>query len=217
MANEERMEAFWARSAEIRGWGHCLICGVDEVGRGALAGPVAAGAVVLRGTLGLDEIDDSKRLTASQRRRLAPLIRRRAVAAHVGYASAREIDLLGVARATRLAMLRAIRGLAVAPDHLVLDAFALPGVDLLQLATAHADGLYEEVAAASIVAKVERDVLMERIAALYPAYGWEANRGYGVQAHLRAIARFGLTPWHRASFCGQIRPQVVGDAHVRQK
>lgn len=217
MRTDGRLEMFRAHSAEIRRWGHCLICGVDEVGRGALAGPVAAGAVVLRDTLDIGEIDDSKRLTAQQRRRLAPLIRARAVAAHVGYASAREIDRLGIARATRLAMLRAIEGLAVAPDHLVLDAFALPAAGVPQIATAHADSLYEEVAAASIVAKVERDALMERISAMHPAYGWAENRGYGARAHLQAIARLGLTPWHRRSFCGQFLQEAAGDAGVGQK
>lgn len=204
MTDDTRQELFARRSAEIRDWGHRVICGLDEVGRGALAGPVAAGAVALSGPLLIDGIDDSKRLTARERRRLAPLIHRQALAAHVGYAAAREIDRLGIVPATRLAMLRALQGLGIVPDHLVLDAFVLPEADIPQLATVRADRLYQEVAAASIIAKVERDALMQRISTAYPDYGWAENKGYGSRAHLRAIGRFGLTSWHRKSFCREL-------------
>ncbi len=204
MRPEERLALQTARSAELRAWGYHLLCGVDEVGRGALAGPVAAGAVVLREPLDILGVDDSKRLTPLQRRRLAPRIRARAVAVAVGYAAPREIDRIGIVRATQRAMRRALGRLGVRPDHLLVDAFALPDSDLPQIAIAKGDRLYAEIAAASIVAKVERDALMQRIAQEWPWYGWERNKGYGAGEHLAAIAAHGLSPWHRRSFCREL-------------
>jgi ribonuclease HII len=151
--------------------------------------------------LALEELDDSKLLSPRQRKRLAPQIRALAAASAVGYAQAREIDRLGIVRATGLAMRRALRALGVTPDHLLLDAFLLPGVDLPQVARDKGDRLFQEIAAASIIAKVERDALMERIASAFPAYDWDRNKGYGSPGHLQAIASHGLTPWHRRSFC----------------
>lgn len=215
MANDDRAAGFVQRSGEIRGWGYRVICGLDEVGRGAMAGPVAAGAVALSGSLFLPQVDDSKRLSPRQRRRLAPLIFRGALAAHVGYASAREIDRLGIVRATQIAMLRALEGLSVRPDHLVLDAFSLPDAGYPQIATVRADSLYEEVAAASIIAKVSRDALMERIAPSFPAYGWAENKGYGSREHRLAIAAYGPTPWHRLSFLHDLGPERAPDSEPR--
>jgi len=207
----EHLAGALARSQEIRDWGYRLICGLDEVGRGALAGPVAAGAVVLAGPLDLPGLDDSKLLTPLQRRRLSPLIVRGAAASAVGYAQAWEVDRLGIAAATALAMRRALARLGVEPDHLLLDAFPLAGVPWPQLAREKGDRLFQEVAAASVVAKVQRDALMERLAERYPGYGWAENKGYGSQAHLQAIARLGLTPWHRRSFCHGV-PPAPGEA-----
>ncbi len=201
MPSRERLAGAIARSGELRAWGYALLCGLDEVGRGALAGPVAAGAVVLREPLRLADLDDSKLLTPRQRRTLAPKIRSLAAASAVGYTQAREIDRLGIVAATALAMRRALAGLGLRPDHLLLDAFPLPGVDLPQIARDKGDRLFQEVAAASVIAKVERDALMERIASAYPVYGWSSNKGYGAPAHLAAIEQYGLTPWHRRSFC----------------
>ncbi|MDA8344060.1 MAG: ribonuclease HII [Thermaerobacter sp.] len=211
MACEDLPAQHAVRSAEIREWGYRLLCGIDEVGRGALAGPVAAGAVVLDQDLGIAGVDDSKRLSPLQRRRLAPRIRSRAVAAAVGYAAPREIDRIGIVRATQLAMHRALARLGVQPDHLLLDAFLLPGTDLPQIARAKGDQLYAEIAAASILAKVERDALMQRIAQEFPAYGWQQNKGYGAPEHLAAIAEHGLTPWHRQTFCQNCRPTAAGE------
>lgn len=215
MESSERIAGFLSRSGEIRGWGYRVICGLDEVGRGAMAGPVAAGAVALTGTLTLPEVDDSKRLSPTKRRRLARLIFRGALAAHVGYASAREIDRLGIVRATQIAMLRALEGLSLRPDHLVLDAFSLPGAGCPQIATVRADSLYEEVAAASIIAKVSRDALMERIASSFPAYGWAENKGYGSIEHRLAIRTYGPTPWHRLSFLHDSRAEGAPDSDPR--
>ena len=201
MPSRVRLSGAVQRSGELRAWGYTLLCGLDEVGRGALAGPVAAGAVVLKVPLDLPDLDDSKRLTPLQRRRLAPQIRALAAASSVGYAQAREIDRFGIVQATALAMRRALAGLGLTPDHLLLDAFPLAGVDLPQIARDKGDRLFQEVAAASVIAKVERDALMERISAAYPEYGWHSNKGYGAAGHIEAIGRLGLTPWHRRSFC----------------
>jgi len=201
MTSRVRLDGAELRSAELRRWGFRLLCGLDEVGRGALAGPVAAGAVVLAEPLDLPGLDDSKLLTPQQRRRLAPQIHAAAAAAAVGYAQAREVDRLGIVEATRLAMRRALAQLGVQPDHLLLDAFALPSADVPQLARDKGDRLYQEIAAASVIAKVARDALMERLSAAYPQYGWRQNKGYGAPQHIAAIEEFGLSPWHRASFC----------------
>jgi len=188
--------------------GKVRVAGLDEVGRGALAGPVVAAACVFApGTKIPDLLSDSKRLTPRQRVRLAEWIRSHATAWALGAASHREIDRYGIVVSTALAMHRAVARLGPV-DHVLYDGLVLPGFDsTISTAIVGGDCLCASIAAASILAKVTRDRLMERLARFFPGYGWEDNAGYGTPAHRQAIARFGLTPLHRRSFRIGIRVQ----------
>ena len=184
---------FWSR-------GLLDVAGVDEAGRGPLAGPVVAAAVVLWKGVGVEGADDSKRVSREEREEVARRIRDQAVAVAVGAASAREIDEINILRATARAMERAIRRLPRRPHHVVVDGLPMRDLTCEHEAVVAGDALVHSVACASIVAKVCRDRLMTRLARRYPEYGWERNVGYGTEEHRAAIRRFGPTPHHRLTF-----------------
>ena len=184
---------FWSR-------GLFGVAGVDEAGRGPLAGPVVAAAVVLREGVGVEGADDSKRVVREEREEVARRIRKQAVAVTVGAASAREIDDINILRATARAMERALGRLPRRPDHVVVDGLRMRDLAWEHEAVVGGDALVHSVACASIVAKDCRDRLMTRLARRYPAYGWERNMGYGTEEHRAAIRRFGPTPHHRLTF-----------------
>lgn len=187
-------QGFWSRGLH-------RVAGIDEVGRGPLAGPVVAAAVIMPPGCSVCGADDSKRLTARARDELVREIRGTAFAIGVGAASAREIDQINIRRATALAMRRAILRLRHAPEHLLVDGLPVPELGLEhQTAIVEGDHRVHSIACASIVAKVCRDELMRRLAARYPQYGWERNKGYGTPEHRDALRRFGPTPHHRRSF-----------------
>jgi len=174
-----------------------LIAGVDEVGRGPLAGPVVVAAVILpRPLVG---VADSKALPAAERRRLSLLIRQHAVVA-VAAASVAEIERLNILGATMLAMRRAVLRLALRPTEVLVDGNRAPPIDLPVRCVIGGDATVPEISAASIVAKVLRDRLMAQLALRYPGYGWERNAGYGTAAHLAALDRLGLSRHHRRGF-----------------
>ena len=184
---------FWDR-------GLIRIAGVDEVGRGPLAGPVVAAAVILPESIWIEGVADSKKLNADRRLDLYEKIVRTAIVFGVGAASPREIDRINIRRATALAMQRAIARLGDV-DHLLVDGLAVPELGTeTHTAIVGGDGCVHCISAASIIAKVTRDRLMARLAARYPAYGWERNMGYGTPEHLEALDRVGPTPHHRRSF-----------------
>ncbi|HEX6909630.1 MAG TPA: ribonuclease HII [Longimicrobium sp.] len=184
---------FWDR-------GMIRIAGVDEVGRGPLAGPVVAAAVILPASTWIDGVDDSKKLNHDRRLDLYAKIVGTALCFGIGAASAREIDRINIRRATALAMQRAIARLGDV-DHLLVDGLAVPELGTeTHTAIVGGDGCVHCISAASIVAKVTRDRLMARLSTRYPAYGWERNRGYGTPEHLEALNRLGPTPHHRQSF-----------------
>lgn len=186
---------------DLRAVGHRIVAGVDEVGRGPLAGPVVACAVVMPAEgRRLAGIADSKALAPDVRVRLAAAIRARAVAVAVGAASVREIDRLNILHATTLAMRRALARLSPAADHVVLDGLPMPTLGTPHLAVVQGDATCYSVACASIVAKVVRDALMARLAVRHPAFGWERNAGYGTATHLAALRLHGPTRHHRRSF-----------------
>ena len=188
--------------SEFWGRGRTRVAGVDEVGRGPLAGPVVACAVVLPPGVHVEGATDSKALSRERREALAPEIRRRAAAVGLGAASVREIDRLNILVATRLAMRRALAALAEPPAHVVVDGLPVKGLGWDHDAVVGGDARVHSIACASIVAKVARDRLMARLALRYPGYGWETNVGYGSQAHRDAIRELGPTPHHRLSFLG---------------
>ncbi len=179
---------------------HGMIAGVDEVGRGALAGPVTVAAVVLHPDRPIDGLDDSKRVSPRRRERLAGEIRGRAAAWAVVHREAAEIDRINILEATRAAMIEAVLALGDGLGLVVSDALPLPGLPVPVLAEPHADARYCCVAAASILAKVVRDATMAVLAGEHPGYGWAANKGYPTPAHLGALRRLGVTSLHRKSF-----------------
>jgi ribonuclease HII len=179
-----------------------LLAGVDEVGRGPIAGPVVACAVIMPpDTRAIAGVDDSKRLTHAERVRLAVKIRERAVAFSLGAASVREIDRINIYQASVLAMRRALERLPVRPDHVVIDGRVMRTLPIPHTAVVHGDARCFSIACASILAKVTRDLLMTRLAARYPQYIWDHNAGYTTRDHVAGLASYGITPHHRRSFC----------------
>jgi ribonuclease HII len=187
---------------EARAAGHLVVAGVDEVGRGALCGPVAAAAVVLGDGFDPEGLDDSKRLTRRQREALDARIRDRARGFAVGFAEAAEIDRVNILKATLLAMRRAVLALPEKPDLLLVDALTVPGLDVEQRAIVKGDALSVSIAAASIVAKVARDALMRDLDRAHPGYDLARNMGYGSEEHRDALRRLGPSTIHRRSFHG---------------
>ena len=173
------------------------VAGVDEAGRGPLAGPVVAAAVVLVPGVCVDGAADSKRLSPARRESVFEEILDRAAGIGVGAASVREIDRLNVLEATVLAARRALDRLPDPPEHVVVDGLPMPGLGRPHAAVVHGDALIHSVACASIVAKVVRDRIMRRLALRHPGYGWERNAGYGTRGHLDALRVLGSTPHHR--------------------
>ena len=188
---------------EVALWnaGRTIVAGVDEAGRGPLAGPVVAAAVVFpAGQKPIRGLRDSKLLPPLKRERLAILVRARAIAVGVGAASVREIDRLNIRRATILAMQRALARLGPVPHEILVDGLALPELGCAHVAIVDGDACCQSIAAASVVAKTVRDRLMRRLAARYPAYAWADNKGYGTPEHLDALQALGPTRHHRLSF-----------------
>ena len=187
---------------EARAAGHLAVAGVDEVGRGALCGPVVTAAVVLGDGFDDEGLDDSKRLTARQREALAVRIREQARAFAIGVAGPAEIDAVNILQATLVAMRRAIAALPLVPDLVLVDALTIPGLGIAQRAIIKGDAISVSIAAASILAKVTRDALMVELDTQHPGYGLASNMGYGCQLHRDALRRLGPTPIHRRSFNG---------------
>lgn len=177
-----------------------VICGVDEAGRGPLAGPVCAAAVILPKDLEIPGLTDSKKLTDKKRRELFPVIQQQAVAYGIGFASHREIDEINILQATFLAMQRALDQLTVKPDLALIDGNREKDFGLPVRTVVKGDSLSANIAAASILAKVSRDNLMQEMAESYPQYGFEIHKGYGTKAHYAALREFGASPIHRMTF-----------------
>ena len=181
---------------------YTYICGIDEVGRGPLAGPVVAGAVILPKDCDILYINDSKQLSEKKREELYDVITKEAVAWAVGYASPERIDEINILQATYEAMREAISKLSVKPDVLLNDAVKIPQVDIRQVPIIKGDAKSVSIAAASIVAKVTRDRLMEEYDKVLPGYGFASNKGYGSAEHIAALKEIGPSPIHRQSFIG---------------
>jgi ribonuclease HII len=202
MDGAERLQDLLSYEARFWSRGVSRVAGVDEVGRGPLAGPVVAAAVVLLPGVAIAGARDSKTLAPSRREKLAEEILRRAALVTLGAASVREIDRLNILASTRLAMSRALARLRSRPEHVVVDGLPVVGLGWEHEAVVGGDGRVHSIACASIVAKVARDRLMRRLARRYPGYGWETNMGYGTLEHRQALERLGPTPHHRRTFGG---------------
>ena len=186
----------------LRQNGFHTIAGVDEVGRGALAGPVLAAAVVLDGSGDYSSIRDSKVLSAPNRRFLAERIHAEAIGVGFGWVSESDIDRINILQATYKAMLQAVANLPVSPDMVLVDGFMLSGLEPPCIGIIGGDSRSYSIAAASIVAKVKRDAFMTSLAPQYPQYGFERNMGYGTEFHRNALASHGPSPCHRRTFQG---------------
>lgn len=176
------------------------VCGIDEVGRGPLAGPVVAGAVILPKECDILYINDSKKLSEKKREELFDVIMEKAVAVGLGYSSPERIDEINILQATYEAMREAIKKLAVVPDILLNDAVTIPEVTIRQVPIIKGDAKSISIGAASIIAKVTRDRLMVEYDKVYPEYGFASNKGYGSGAHIEALKKYGPTPIHRKTF-----------------
>ncbi|HIR98755.1 MAG TPA: ribonuclease HII [Candidatus Coproplasma avistercoris] len=185
---------------ELRASGFPLVCGVDEVGRGPLAGPVVCAAVIMPAHEVIDGIDDSKKLSAKKREKLSTLIRLSAMAFSIFCVQPQKIDEVNILQATRLCMKGAVESLSVRPDFVITDGNMTLDIDTPQRPVIGGDASCYSIGAASVLAKVYRDALMDKYAELYPAYGFARNKGYGTAEHIAAIKEYGLCPIHRRSF-----------------
>lgn len=185
---------------ELLSRGYKYICGVDEVGRGPLAGPVVCAAVIMPFDDIIEGVDDSKKLSAKKREELASLIAKKAVALNICLVEPEKIDEINILEATKLCMKNAVEGLKIKPDFVITDGNMKLDIDMEQASIVKGDALSYTIGSASIVAKVYGDKLMDGYAEIYPQYGFEKHKGYGTSAHIDAIKTNGLCPVHRRSF-----------------
>lgn len=202
-ALEKEKDRIWQMKDFERRYEHLgYVCGIDEVGRGPLAGPVVAGAVILPKDCQILYLNDSKQLSAKKREELYDIIMAEAVSVGLGFVGPERIDEINILQATYEAMRQAIGKLDPAPAVLLNDAVTIPGVNIRQVPIIKGDAKSVSIAAASIVAKVTRDRLMEQYDEVFPEYGFAGNKGYGAAAHIEALKKYGPTPIHRRSFIG---------------
>ena len=197
-AEKERIEGLKVYEKQYASFG--LVCGIDEVGRGPLAGPVVAGAVILPSDCEILYINDSKKLSEKKREELYPVIMEQAISVGIGMVSPQRIDAINILQATYEAMREAIHNLSIKPDILLNDAVAIPEVDIRQVPIVKGDAKSISIGAASIIAKVTRDRIMVEYDALFPEYGFASHKGYGTAAHISALKAHGPTSIHRRSF-----------------
>lgn len=190
----------WEIEQSYYAQGITCICGVDEAGRGPLAGPVCAAAVILPANLEIPGLNDSKKLSDKRRRELYPVIMEQAIAYGIGLADHQEIDEINILQATFLAMERAMQNLAVKPELALIDGNREKDFGVPVKTVVHGDSLSASIAAASVLAKVTRDDIMLQMAQEYPGYGFEIHKGYGTKAHYQALAELGPCPIHRMTF-----------------
>lgn len=196
----KRLSALYDMERSLREKGYTLIAGVDEAGRGPLAGPVVAGAAILRLDTNIIDLKDSKLLSERKREAVYEQVIKTAVSYAFDVVDKDYIDEHNILNATLYAMKKAVEKLSVKPDFILVDAVKIPGVVIPQQAVIHGDNLCACIAAASIIAKVERDRIMKNYDKIYPQYGFSRNKGYGTKEHIDSIKKFGYCPIHRKSF-----------------
>ena len=192
------------KEAELRAKVFTAVCGIDEAGRGPLAGPVVAAAVILPEGIELPGVNDSKKITEKKREVLFDFVKEHALAYGIGQASEQEIDEINILQATFLAMRRAVEALDVPADFALVDGNRIQGLGIPAETVIGGDGKVLSIAAASILAKVTRDRYMREMAQTYPEYGFEKHKGYGTKAHYAAIEQYGICPLHRRTFLKKI-------------
>lgn len=192
------------KEMEIRAKGFTAVCGIDEAGRGPLAGPVVAAAVILPEGIQLPGVNDSKKITEKKREILFDFVKEHALAYGIGEASETEIDEINILQATFLAMRRAVEALQLSADYALVDGNRIQGLPIPAETVIGGDGKVLSIAAASILAKVTRDRYMRDMAAQYPEYGFEKHKGYGTKAHYAAIEQYGICPLHRKTFLKKV-------------
>jgi ribonuclease HII len=197
---EEKQRTLEMKHYELEYAEYHYICGIDEVGRGPLAGPVVAGAVILPKDCDILYLNDSKKLSEKKREELYDIIMEKAVATGIGMVGPNVIDEMNILQATYEAMRIAVKNLKVSPDILLNDAVTIPGLDMKQVPIIKGDAKSISIAAASIIAKVTRDRLMKEYDGLFPNYGFLENKGYGTAVHIEALKKYGATPIHRRTF-----------------
>ncbi|MCF7926598.1 MAG: ribonuclease HII [Candidatus Izimaplasma sp.] len=180
--------------------GHKLIAGTDEVGRGPLAGPVVAAAVILNPDITIEGLNDSKKLSETKRNELSKQIKEKAIASTITHISPREIDQINIYKASQKAMIKAIEKLDPKPDYILSDAMQLPGIPIPCMSIIKGDSKSASIAAASILAKVNRDAYMVKLAKKYPKYAFDQHKGYPTKKHLEALKKYGVLDVHRKSF-----------------
>ena len=201
---DERLEAINIFENEGYNKGYIYIGGIDEAGRGPLAGPVVAAVVVFKPNTKIEGINDSKKLSESKRDELFDIIKDQAIDYGIGIVNNEEIDKFNILNATYMAMKKAVNCLEKTPDYLLIDATTIPGVDIAQKPIIKGDSKSISIAAASILAKVTRDSIMYQYDEIYPEYGFKSHKGYGTKEHYEAIEKQGITPIHRKSFLKNI-------------
>lgn len=199
-AEKERFYQMLAYERKLYNQGAEYIAGVDEAGRGPLAGPLVIAAVILPQEVFISGLNDSKQLTAAKREKLYDEVLAKAVAVEVNIVSVSNIDTYNIYSATQRGMTEVLEHLSIKPDIALIDAMPVKANNMETVSIIHGDALSASIAAASIIAKVTRDRIMERLDAVYPAYGFIHNKGYGSSAHMQAIAELGATRWHRRSY-----------------
>jgi len=195
-----RLKNLWRLEDELYDRGFLRIAGVDEAGRGPLAGPVTAACVILPRGLYIPGVNDSKKISAKKRAELSETIKKEAISYNIASVSECEIDEINILNATHAAMKQAVAGMGVIPGHVLIDGRAVPDAGFMHTAVIGGDGKNISIAAASIIAKVRRDELMVKYAKIYPEYGFEKHKGYGTAQHIEALKKYGPCPIHRKTF-----------------
>lgn len=203
-----RFEALLLRERELKNEGYTLVAGIDEAGRGPLAGAVYAAAVILPEDVFIPGLDDSKKLSEKKREELFDIICEKAVSYSIASASEAEIDEINILNATHLAMCRAAEGLGILPDYCIIDGNSIKGMPFPHETMVKGDAKSASIAAASILAKVSRDRYITELSKLYPEYEFEKHKGYGTKAHTDALLKYGPSPVHRKSFLKKILGEV---------
>lgn len=206
-ARAEQLKLLLQLERECMEMGYTVIAGTDEAGRGPLAGPIVAAAVVLDLERPIEGVNDSKKVSPQKREALFERLQQDALDIGVGIVDSQEIDEIGISAANKKAMEMAVKGLCVVPDFVLVDGNFLPSFGMPARAVLQGDSRCYSIASASIIAKVTRDRIMEKLDREYPEYGFKEHKGYGTKQHISAIRRFGLSPYHRTTFCSQFAPK----------